>query len=409
MSMLHPAASLYEDVTCEKEVESCFNGFKKMLEQLNIQLLTVREILKLNRKELIELAFIALTYECENIEEGADCKQFLYYISNEYKLEVLEKLSLDQLVDVVLTRPVYKVKYVPINTKVEPIGISFRPLGNLLFVRDQQITTQRGVVIGRTMTWARELEHMIMHQVFRNLKVCIIGEVPEKTFLEGGDFYIAKEDLAILGLGMRSTFSAAAYLMEKDLLGCERFALVFDETDFHQQRMHLDTFFNIINSETALMLDFEELSKISGKYINRRVEIYVKGGKALPTPSERQDKYGDYVLAYEFNQLETFLQSEGYTVVKASHEEQSGYMVNFLNIGKNRIIAVNKGLSKKLKNANVDVEVLDLDFDAVVKMYGAVHCATQVSRIVDDTQLPFLKSHHESVECEETKKIHHEI
>jgi arginine deiminase len=48
MSMLHPAASLYSDVTNEKEVHSEFNELREILKQESIKLMTVRDCLKLN-------------------------------------------------------------------------------------------------------------------------------------------------------------------------------------------------------------------------------------------------------------------------------------------------------------------------------------------------------------------------
>jgi arginine deiminase len=87
------------------------------------------------------------------------------------------------------------------------------------------------------MTWTREKEKDIMLQVFKNLKVKIIGEIPEGSYLEGGDFFILKENLAILGIGMCTTMESAEFLIINDLFRTERFALVFDENDFTQQKI----------------------------------------------------------------------------------------------------------------------------------------------------------------------------
>lgn len=383
MSMLHPAASLYMDVTSEVEVKTCFENFREILKEQNIKLLTVRECMKMEREGLVKLAYSSLSYECKNMEEGKENPEFLYFISNDYKKSVVEKLSDEQLVDVILTRPNYEVKYVSRNTYVEPVNISFRPLGNLLFVRDQQITTQKGVVIGKTMAYARELEHDIMLQVFKNLGVKVIGEVPNNAYLEGGDFFVAKTDLSIMGVGMRTNFEAAAFLMSNDLLGTDRFALAIDENDFTQQRMHLDTFFNIINPKNVLVLDFEELTKYYGRKINRRIDIYVKKSSQAynkDSPHKSDQTYGEYTLNKSYDDFYSFLTDEGYNIIKCSHEQQSDFVINFLNIGNDTIIAVNPQLKEMLEKANVEVKVIDLKFDAIVKMFGAVHCATQVAR-----------------------------
>lgn len=65
-----------------------------------------------------------------------------------------------------------------------------------------------------------------------------------------------RRDLALCGIGMRSNMEACQYLMDNDLLGTDRFGAVVDRTDLSQQRMHLDTYFNMVNADTALLLDF---------------------------------------------------------------------------------------------------------------------------------------------------------
>ena len=54
--------------------------------------------------------------------------------------------------------------------------------------------------------------------MFNNLKVDVIGEVID-GFLEGGDFYIAREDLRMIGFGLRADIKGCNYLMKKYLLG----------------------------------------------------------------------------------------------------------------------------------------------------------------------------------------------
>ena len=159
MSTLHPAAALYEDVTDEVKVEECFKNLEKILKQQNIELIKVRSALKLNRTALLALAADSLTYEVDETvkidESSPNFEKFKYYLSDSYKEEVLGKLSEDQLVDVVLNNPRYKLSQTELNTFIEPTLISFNPLGNLIFCRDQQITTAKGIVIGRARSSQR--------------------------------------------------------------------------------------------------------------------------------------------------------------------------------------------------------------------------------------------------------------
>ncbi len=64
----------------------------------------------------------------------------------------------------------------------------------------------------------------------------IVGEIVEPGFLEGGDFFPLGPDLAMLGIGLRSNMEAAQQLMDGNLLGTRRFAVVRDDFDQHQVR-----------------------------------------------------------------------------------------------------------------------------------------------------------------------------
>jgi len=76
------------------------------------------------------------------------------------------------------------------------------------------------------------METKILKVVHENNGAKIIGEMPEGTFLEGGDFMILKPDISLLGIGLRSNMDGAMYLMENDLLGTKRMAVVEDIEDF---------------------------------------------------------------------------------------------------------------------------------------------------------------------------------
>ena len=391
MSTLHPAASLYEDVTDYLKVKECFDNLKKILKDKNIELITVRSALKLNKTALKKLAFNALKYEIDNetkIETNIpEHKIFMDYVKNEYKQEVIDKLSDDQLVDVILNNPKYILSPTKLNTFIEPKSISFNPLGNLIFCRDQQITTKKGVVIGRARSSQRDGEHIIMKQVFENLNSTILGtvtkEYDENAYLEGGDFYVAKPDLSMLGVGLRTTIKGAEYLMKNDFLGTRYMAIIYDGEDKDQQRMHLDTYFNILSEDYVIVLDFDEVQKYyPNKKIGRKVYLYDNEAKN-PIESNNIDipkKVGKYKLINIYNKFYTFLEEKlKYKLIKVTHQQQIDYMINFLNIGNNEVISVNKDLKLFEKQTNTKIEYLE--FRPILNMYGAMHCITQVSRI----------------------------
>ena len=392
MSTLHPAAALYEDVTDEVKVKECFDNLVKIFKEKNIEVITVRSALKKNILDLKKLAFESLHYEADeeciqHIEKNSNSYNTLMnYTSDKYKNEVIDKLTEDQLIDVVLNNPTYKLIPTELNTFIKPSSISFSPLGALIFCRDQQITTAKGVVIGRARSSQRAGEHIIMNQVFKNLKSNVLGAVTDKynkdAFLEGGDYFVAKKDLSMLGVGLRTTIKGAEYLMENDFLGTRYLAIVYDDEDLDQQRMHLDTYFNILNDKYVIVLDFDDVQKYyPNKKIRRKVYLYdnmaeketISDNKKVPSYS------GKYKLIKIYEKFYDFLEENKYELIKVTHQQQVDYMINFLNIGNNTVISVNKDLQKIAKKSGVNV--IYLYFKPILNMYGAIHCITQVSRI----------------------------
>ena len=391
ISTLHPAASLYEDVTDYNKVKECFDNLKKILKEKNIELITVRSALKLNKTALKRLAFKSLKYEISDDinfnKNSKEYKIFLNYTKDDYKQEIINKLSEDQLVDVVLNNPKYILAPTNLNTSIEPKLISFNPVGNLIFCRDQQITTKKGVVIGRTRSSQRAGEHIIMKQVFENLNSNILGilskEYDENAFLEGGDFFVVKNDFSLLGVGLRTSMKGAAYLMEKDFLGTRYMAIIYDDEDMDQQRMHLDTYFNILSDDFAIVLDFNEVQKYyPNKKIGRKVYLFDNEAKSsiLSNNKNIPKEIGKYKLINVYNEFYAFLEEKlKYKLIKVTHQQQIDYMINFLNIGNNEIISVNKDL--KLLEQKTIINIIYLEFNPILNMYGAMHCITQVSRV----------------------------
>jgi len=94
--------------------------------------------------------------------------------------------------------------------------------------------------------------------------------------------------------------------------------------------MHLDTIFNIISKNEVLLLDMSTVSKT--KDLRRKVTIF----------EQQEDK--KYKIVEKGTDFEQFLLHEGYKVCKVKHEDQLEYIINFLNLGNNTLLAVNKKL-----------------------------------------------------------------
>ena len=396
---LNPAASLYEDVTDEDDIRKCFNELGEYLKTKDIKLITIEDALLLKDKEeeLMKLAKDSLNYERETeIKEEKEEKdnkrknsmeEFKLYSSDGYKEKVLKKFSKKNIMNIILTRPSMKLKHIDTDTFIESTSITFKPVGNIVFCRDQQITTKKGVVIGASRTSQRRYEHVIMKQVFKNIGADIIGELGDEGYLEGGDFFVAREDLSMLGVGLRTDMKGASYLMRNDLLGTRYMAICYDENDQDQQRMHLDTYFNILNNDNALVIDFDEVGKEEKKEknIDRKVYYYDNNKDIKEIESDNKDinnKIGEYKLIKIYNSFYTFLDEMKFNYIKITNQEQKEYMINFLNIGNNTVISVNKNLEQKLKDNNINnINVQYFNCQPILNMYGGMHCMTQVSRV----------------------------
>lgn len=138
----------------------------------------------------------------------------------------------------------------------------FEPLTNVQFTRDQQVTTAKGIVLARLRSAQRQSEVALMKFCFEKLGLPVIGAITEPGFLEGGDFYPAGRGLCFCGVGLRSNLAACEQLMREDLIGCSRMAVVRDEFECCQDRMHLDCVFNVVGDDVVILAAGERPSAL---------------------------------------------------------------------------------------------------------------------------------------------------
>eukprot|EP01132_Coremiostelium_polycephalum_P007952 gene7952-9782_t len=376
MGSIHPNGSLYEEPLDLSKAQEEHLKFRQLLEKEGCTVYTVREILTgsfdqkrnediTHRVRLEDFAFNSITYELDSqqdeLELGEKDKQL---ISDEYKQKCIDSMSVEQLVEVILTRPTIKLRKSERDTELLATEYTFKPLVNLVFQRDQQITTAKGIVMASLSSPIRAPEVEVMKLCFNLLGLPIVGEIPSPGKLEGGDFYPAGSDLCYIGVGLRSNFYAVQYLMDNDLLGTNRVAVVKDYFDLNQQRMHLDTVCNIINEKVMLILE-----DICGEQstIKRLVDEYKK------------DSNGKYQLVQHDIEFSKYLVQQGFDLVKVTDQNQKDYGCNGLNIGNGKFIVVDKATAKAIaRKSNTSSQLLFVDFRTVTKMYGSVHCCSQV-------------------------------
>jgi arginine deiminase len=285
----------------------------------------------------------------------------------DYISHSLSQLEKNHLIDLILLRP--RVSIDKLDSGFRCGQILLRPLLNLLFTRDQQIATAKGVVIGRFGALQRAAETELMSEIWPQLGVQPVGRIPQPGTLEGGDFIAVSQDIAMLGVGMRTNFLAAHYLMENDLLGTKRFLVVEDKEDQNQQRMHLDTVFSICDEKLCVCLDAiaDDLPRF-----RRVAREYVR----------KDDGSWERKPPITFAE---WLKREHYTVVKVTSAQQERYFLNMLHLGRDtlgrsKILAINPEVEKVIKAHGYTGSVETIDFGPITAMYGGAHCAAQCLR-----------------------------
>ncbi|TAL46722.1 hypothetical protein EPN87_04605 [archaeon] len=240
--------------------------------------------------------------------------------------------------------------------------IELQVAGNLFYMRDQQFTTDRGVVMGGMKFEQRRYEPNITRLAFEQLGIRPILEIDgeyseERPTFEGGDF-IPAGDFALIGVGDRTNETGSKVALKNGALGFDQVVVIYQPSGQHI--MHLDTYFNIID---------DGLCTADRTKLTKKVNVFDR------------DEHG-YKLS-STTTLEKYLAKKGFSVVGISPEEQKRYVANFITLGKRKIMAPeiktilpDSDYQKRLEREGVDV--IPLDVSELTQGYGGIHCLTCV-------------------------------
>jgi N-dimethylarginine dimethylaminohydrolase len=154
--------------------------------------------------------------------------------------------------------------------------------------------------------------------------------------------------------------------MDQDLIRTSRFLVVEDRENKNQQRMHLDTYFNLCDEK--LCVCFADITDDR------------PGFQRIARESIRHDD-GTYKELKPFP-FWAWLRKERYVIVRASYQQQANYFLNFLHLGRDtnghsRILATNLDVEAAIRDAGFVGRVGTIEFGLITAMYGGVHCSTQ--------------------------------
>ena len=374
---LHPLASMYPGGPVSVvEVRAAHDRMREELQRHGIRVLTVVDVLQscLPLEELQQLALDSVTYRLvhPNSSIASPSSATAALLSDDYKRAALSTKGREELVQLALLQPtlLLETSDATAQGQLRLRSTEVHPLSKLVFTRDQQLITARGVVLANLMFPNRQREPAILRRVWQALHVPIVAELRGEEKAEGGDFLSYSPDLCLIGVGLRTNWRAVERMLADDLFGTQRVVVVVDHGDRHHQRMHLDTVLNILAPGVLLVL--EDILDDSRADRMRGVVEYRRG---------RDGRYEEVTKAT----LAEWLKTEGWQVVTATPEQQLDYMLNFLQLGwqgdRFAVVTSNAGLKELVDRAGLSgtVRVQHVEYgggDGAVRSCALHHTGT---------------------------------
>lgn len=380
--LTHPSASLYDKYFNFEEAETAHKELKKVLHDANkeVKIHDVMDVLQtVDLEKLRKFAATYLqyyktdTFASSGNGDGMNSKILLSAVvmtknDQDKKDNLIACASRKFLIDLILNYPKIMIQPTKKNTGIEALSYVYNPVTNLTFSRDQQITTATNIIMGKMSTSIRERERPIMKFIFeQGLKMSVKELVGKNSLLEGGDFFPISSELCLIGIGLRTNMAAVMEIMINDWFGTDYVAVVKDCFDLDMDRMHLDTVFNVVTEKTVVVVEGLKDRR------QRLVDLYHKNSGDIHS---YHLQYAD-IDFYEF--LEKWM---GLNIIYIPDEMQKNYGINFLNMGDNKLVVVNKKagdfIQQETTKLGEKMEIFHVNYDAVTGMYGGPHCSIQV-------------------------------
>jgi len=200
---------------------------------------------------------------------------------NELKAHMLE-LNHEELTKVLIEGlPLIKDN---LTSYLNGARFSLGPLHNFFFTRDASITVRNKVLIAKMSNNVRKRESMIMETIFNYhpiLKAETINPLNSTFFnnkitLEGGDVFVPREDVLVIGVGARTTSQGVDFVLEQIKENREQRHVIIQELPKEPESfIHLDMVFTFLDKDKCMI--YEPL--IKNGYDYKTIHIKVNNGK----------------------------------------------------------------------------------------------------------------------------------
>ena len=369
LGTLHPDAALFKSYLDADSAKVEHQNYQQLLRNQGVEVKTLKEMLLTGcvdenyhwiegsaTDSLRKLAAHSITLTIEGDLNPAEVEA--------YKQQMLKQYTPNEMVRILLLQPEITLKKTPINTGVEA-SYQLNPLMNMFFMRDQMISTAKGLVIGKMNSSQRRRECDLVEFALQRIgKQPIYRIQGDDAFLEGGDF-IPMRDYAMIGCGLRTTPAAIQQLMDHDLLGKDTLVVVNDAWK-SQIQMHLDTYCNVIDEDLFTMCNNRVVAKPGDKDF-LTVDVYARKGNEA------------YQKVIEGQSFLEFLAQRGIDIIPILSEDEEHFGNNFICLQGREIVMVagqSEALQQQLKAKGVKVHWAPLY--NLTCGYGAAHCMTQM-------------------------------
>lgn len=167
------------------------------------------------------------------------------------------------------------------------------PLYNFYFTRDASVTIGNNALVCRMANKVRMRESLIMEAIFKSAAFnCNIINAHDfhpgnaNIYMEGGDILIARDDILLIGNGMRTSTQGIDMLISrllKDRSEKKRHVIVQQLPSSPESFIHLDMVFTLLDKDRCML--FEPLVLGNNQY--QTVHIELEGGKVSSIKSVR--------------------------------------------------------------------------------------------------------------------------
>lgn len=195
-----------------------------------------------------------------------------------------EKLATELIEGIVLKRN-------NLTNYLSPEKFMLRPLHNLFFTRDAAMGINKSILVGRMANRVRERESMILEAILNfhaDLETTTINPIKHlhgipvdlNATIEGGDFLVVRDDVFVIGAGMRTSTQGIDFILETlKKRNHDTFHIIVQELPSSPESfIHLDMVFTCLDFNCCMVYDpvINSMNRYKTIYIqinNGRVKI----------------------------------------------------------------------------------------------------------------------------------------